>query len=144
MTQFDPTKPVQTRDGRKARIICTDFEYAQQSNTLDHLKRTIFALIFDEDIMKEVGCSYLANGTQCSGQLAGYLDLINIPEVTFPCLRRSGPKGSTIFLCTGRLSGIVVEAHDEINLGYCASEKSFMPFIWEDTVPYDGIVELKL
>lgn len=21
---FDPTKPVQTRDGRKARIICTD------------------------------------------------------------------------------------------------------------------------
>ena len=24
MTNFDPTKPVQTRDGRKARIICTD------------------------------------------------------------------------------------------------------------------------
>lgn len=23
-TNFDPTKPVQTRDGRKARIICTD------------------------------------------------------------------------------------------------------------------------
>ena len=24
MTKFDPTKPVQTRDGRKARILCTD------------------------------------------------------------------------------------------------------------------------
>lgn len=24
MKAFDPTKPVQTRDGRKARIICTD------------------------------------------------------------------------------------------------------------------------
>lgn len=24
---FDPTKPVQTRDGRPARIICTDREY---------------------------------------------------------------------------------------------------------------------
>lgn len=24
MTNFDPTKPVQTRDGRKARILCTD------------------------------------------------------------------------------------------------------------------------
>lgn len=23
---FDPTKPVQTRDGRKARILCTDFQ----------------------------------------------------------------------------------------------------------------------
>ena len=26
MTKFDPTKPVQTRDGREARIICTDVE----------------------------------------------------------------------------------------------------------------------
>jgi hypothetical protein len=25
MTKFDPTEPVQTRDGRKARILCTDF-----------------------------------------------------------------------------------------------------------------------
>lgn len=24
MTKFDPTKPVKTRDGREARIICTD------------------------------------------------------------------------------------------------------------------------
>lgn len=24
--EFDPTKPVQTRDGRKARIICTDLK----------------------------------------------------------------------------------------------------------------------
>lgn len=26
---FDPTKPVQTRDGRKARIICTDHNHIQ-------------------------------------------------------------------------------------------------------------------
>ncbi len=28
MTKFDPTKPVQTRDGRYARILCTDFKDA--------------------------------------------------------------------------------------------------------------------
>ena len=71
MTNFDPTKPVQTRDGRPARIICTD---------KDQLQYSIVALVRDLSGV-EVAKSYTATGQYHSG--AGALsssDLVNIPE----------------------------------------------------------------
>lgn len=64
--RFDPTKPVQTRDGRKARILC-----------VDHLGYTpIIALISaSEDF--EILYSFHGDG-KCVGTSS--LDLINIPE----------------------------------------------------------------
>lgn len=70
MTDFDPTKPVQTRDGRKARIICTDAkgEYP------------IVALITYEDGEEEPGMFY-SNGAFISGQhTLPSRDLVNIPQ----------------------------------------------------------------
>ncbi len=76
MPDFDPKKPVQTRDGRPARIICTD---------RDHIDGPIVALIKNNipnhpHEGEEIVVSYHANGMYHS--LAGDLssDLINIPE----------------------------------------------------------------
>jgi len=66
---FDPTKPVQTRDGRKARIICTDANNHQP----------IVALITEQD-GHEYTRDYTKDGFyfMCSEQSSS--DLINIPE----------------------------------------------------------------
>lgn len=64
--KLDLNKPVQTRDGRKARIICTDAKGAHP----------IIALI-EGDPYEEV-YHYLNNGTS-SNEATGY-NLINIPE----------------------------------------------------------------
>jgi len=65
---FDPTKPVQTRDGRKARIICTDKKSIS----------TIVALVEDENGEEGI-ISYLGSGTVfINGESP--VDLINIEE----------------------------------------------------------------
>ena len=64
---FDPTKPVQTRDGQPARIICTDRKGAYP----------IVALIsytYGEDCCGYGRDGRFADGNQC------HRDLINIPE----------------------------------------------------------------
>lgn len=68
-TAFDPTKPVQTRDGRKARIICTDRK---------HRDGAIIALISYPE--GEFPITYYDDGKyrQCPMPL----DLVNIPKVT--------------------------------------------------------------
>jgi hypothetical protein len=66
--KFDPTKPVQTRDGRKARIICTD---AKGGNP-------IVALRTSENGKYEVMELYYEDG-RCQASSPG-CDLINIPE----------------------------------------------------------------
>lgn len=70
---FDSSKPVQTRDGRKARIICTDREYKSSARGENW---PILALVFDSK-GKEQPISYRVDGT------APYLDdnwtLINLP-----------------------------------------------------------------
>ncbi len=66
---FDPTKPVQTRDGRKARIICTDAKGTQP----------IIALI--DDGSYEIERRFCASGSFFVGygQEDCRTDLINIP-----------------------------------------------------------------
>ncbi|NIA67799.1 hypothetical protein HBA54_04275 [Pelagibius litoralis] len=69
---FDPTKPVQTRDGRKARIICTDRRTTVYS---------ILALITEND-----GYEYIESYTKAGHRYGDEdcdscsVDLINIPE----------------------------------------------------------------
>jgi len=66
---FDPTKPVQTRDDRQARIICADRKSERYP---------IVALVTDEE-----GCEttyyYTKDGSYLMHQIR-YLDLINIPK----------------------------------------------------------------
>lgn len=68
--KFDPTKPVQTRDGRKARIICTDVRD-------DYYP--IMALV--QGCTGEYAMSYTGDGSHHHRSHVGDLpdDLINIP-----------------------------------------------------------------
>lgn len=68
--KFDPTKPVQTRDGRKARVVCTD-ALSQGSTGILALVRTAED---DEDPYwyESDGC-YLEFGERD-------VDLVNVPE----------------------------------------------------------------
>ena len=72
---FDPTKPVQTRDGRKARIICTDRK---------HRDGAIIALIsYPEGTPhegEEFPITYYDDGMYRPCPMP--LDLVNIPKVT--------------------------------------------------------------
>jgi len=65
---FDPTKPVQTRDGNKARIICSD-RLAGQS---------VVALI--EHCGSEIIAWFYANGRSNSDNIDRPGDLVNVPE----------------------------------------------------------------
>lgn len=64
--QFDPTKPVQTRDGYKTRIICTDAKGDYP----------IVALVTHGEV--EVAWAYRSDGKLGYGQQ--HSDLINVPE----------------------------------------------------------------
>ena len=66
MKPFDPTKPVQTRSGKKARIICTDRR--------GHNERPIIALV--DHGGNETVLSYYPDGTLEGDDN----DLVNIPE----------------------------------------------------------------
>lgn len=65
---FDPKKPVRTRDGHHARIICTDKRGAYP----------IVALVSDGGI--ESPCTYTINGEFSTSRENTPLDLINAPE----------------------------------------------------------------
>jgi hypothetical protein len=67
---FDPTKPVQTRDGRKVRIICTDAAGPHP----------IVALIKVEKEGRECSHQFSKIGSYFANSIASELDLINIPE----------------------------------------------------------------
>ena len=67
--EFDLTKPVQTRDGRTARILCTDREGWEWP---------VVALIKSKTGIEGV-CSYLRSG-RLKGASESTLDLINVPE----------------------------------------------------------------
>src|SRR6478609_6396521 len=71
MCNFDVTKPVQTRDGRKARIVCTNFKNG---------KYPIIALITLEDRGEEEIYRYTASGNYYHEDVNNGNDLINIPE----------------------------------------------------------------
>ena len=67
---FDPTKPVQTRDGRKARIICTDLKNPGGE--------TIVALVYAHDNF-EAPILFHSNGRYHINR-ENPRDLINAPE----------------------------------------------------------------
>jgi len=73
---FDPSKPVQTRDGRKARIICTDRK---------HPDGPIVALIEYPESSPHAGDetyrSYYADGRYYPS-VESPTDLVNVPVVT--------------------------------------------------------------
>jgi hypothetical protein len=64
---FDPSKPVQTRDGRPARILCTDIKHPNYS----------IAAAYTNQFGVEIISSYTTDGIS-SGH--GSVDLINVPE----------------------------------------------------------------
>lgn len=68
MKTFDPTKPVQTRDGRPARIVATD---AKVSN------RPILVLITDPGGFEGIGYRFLNGRLTPTGE--SIHDLVNIP-----------------------------------------------------------------
>ncbi len=68
---LDPTKPVQTRDGRKARIIATDRNGSYYP---------IIALVSSKNSKEEIIVSYRPNGSEVDGLSLRPLDLINVPE----------------------------------------------------------------
>lgn len=74
---FDPTKPVQTRDGRPARIICTD---------RNHIDGPIVALITAQTRGhegEELIQSFYENGYYRPYPFSPHsIDLVNIPERT--------------------------------------------------------------
>lgn len=69
--KFDPTKPVQTRDGRKARIVCTDAARP---------KFPIVALLTCRDSVTEFPYTYTSCGKFFSGSSESDADLVNMLE----------------------------------------------------------------
>lgn len=67
---FDPTKPVQTRDGRAARILTTDLKSADYS---------IVAAYLDGN-GRELVNTFTANGSYWSDDRENPMDLVNVPE----------------------------------------------------------------
>jgi hypothetical protein len=67
---LDLNKPVQTRDGRKARIICTDRKSVMYQ---------VVALVESSDGSEEGACSYTKTGQYHAGY-QDQSDLVNVPE----------------------------------------------------------------
>ena len=68
MADFDPTKPVQTRDGSPARIVCTDRKGGPP----------LIALVRGQERAERI-CSFYPNGQVCTTHCSGP-DLVNVPE----------------------------------------------------------------
>lgn len=70
---FDPTKPVQTRDGRKARILCTDLKGREPYTIVaTHRNKS------DEDV--EYVSTFTAEGRMFGSEQCNPNDLVNIPQ----------------------------------------------------------------
>lgn len=71
--KFDPSKPVQTRDGRAVRILCTDLKYPGFP---------IAAALHDRDEDDDVETVELftADGCYLESGVKQRLDLVNVPE----------------------------------------------------------------
>lgn len=69
---LDLTKPVQTRDGKKARIVCTDAK-----------GKTYKVIALVEIDGEEEAHSYTLDGWFREEAAGGDLDLVNVPEATY-------------------------------------------------------------
>lgn len=70
---FDPTKPVQTRDGRPVRIICSDYVNSMGD------KQIIYLIRHHGDCGGEYDCAYFADSNGRSHIGSPHQDLINVP-----------------------------------------------------------------
>lgn len=70
--KFDPMKPVQTRDGRKARILCTDLEKHPGGATIVAAISSTYESVW----------YFQPDGKAYSGR-ENPVDLVNIPERTY-------------------------------------------------------------
>jgi hypothetical protein len=75
MPAFDPTKPYQTRDGRAARVICTDRKSS--------LGRTLHGLVYRDQDNTESPQSWFPNG-RVHLRYEHARDLVNIDEFAKP------------------------------------------------------------
>lgn len=75
---FDPTKLVQTRDGKRARIICTDWKSTGNLPISESETPILIALVEHGNGFEEI-CTYSKSGSYRSLENDPY-DLINIPE----------------------------------------------------------------
>ena len=74
MDKFDPTKPVQTRDGRKARILCSDRRSVHGFSIL-----ALVETKFGNDVVDDI-ISYRPDGThEINGDHSRH-DLVNVWE----------------------------------------------------------------
>lgn len=76
---LDLTKPVQTRDGKPARVICTDFKTPYSDSTL-------VALILYPDGYEEL-VTFFHDGTHARNQ---GLSLVNVPEKRYVAITTNG------------------------------------------------------
>lgn len=76
---FDPTKPVQTRDGRKARILCVDRLVGDDETSQGLHPEPIVALVTSHDGSYEYTETFSADGHWLDDGDASD-DLVNVPE----------------------------------------------------------------
>lgn len=74
--KLDLTKPVQTRDGRKARIICTDFKSLVSDD------RTIVVLVQSKHLPNKEYPVFLRKDGRCLRSLESCNDIVNVPPPT--------------------------------------------------------------
>jgi len=92
MPEFDPTRPVQTRDGRKAEILCTDL----------YPPLSIGVKITDRNGTKHAGFRTKDGRCYSNGQ-DSFLDLVNIPEKRVGWLNIHEVRGSVyLYYCHTR------------------------------------------
>lgn len=72
--KFDPTKPVQTRDGRAARIICTD------RKTKDDSSIVALVTVTPDITESETTLIFTTDGCISVDGIEHPIDLINVPE----------------------------------------------------------------
>lgn len=117
MKQFDPTKKVQTRDGRKVRIVCTDVKSRWQ----------IIALITNNN-GRETISAYDSSGRARGREENGddhILDLINVPVRTSTWFNLYEPD----LICGSYPS------HDVCNLRQTSNRLAVLEIIYEDGKP---------
>ncbi len=125
---FDPTKPVQTRDGRKARILCTDFKdvwpivAAVTTNTDIEVIR-----YYREGGLVARNCGPMSAMSALTDSLLDPDDLINIPERTSLWFNLYEPD----LICGG------YQSKDICNLRNKASRLTVLEIVYEDGKPVD-------
>lgn len=92
---LDLTKPVQTRDGRKVRIICSDRKCSKSPD------EPIIALVESSSARHETLLAYELNGRIGGAEYGEHpADLINVPE-TLTTWHVSGVRGDGTPFCFG-------------------------------------------